>query len=92
MVAGGKLVVEGTLVQARGLVSHTTRLAYKYARQGGDWEEALRPRAKELAMMRELGLTSAQTRNRPPVPGGGARFGGVLGEVVVRDDGGTGKC
>jgi len=43
--------------QATRLASHTTTLAYEYARQGRDWEEALRQRAKELALMRELGLT-----------------------------------
>jgi len=42
--------------QATRLASHTTTLAYEYARQGRDWEEALRQRAKELALMRELGL------------------------------------
>ncbi|MGQ9918684.1 MAG: phage portal protein [Bryobacteraceae bacterium] len=46
--------------QATRLANHTTTLAYEYARQGRDWEEALRQRAKELAVMRELGLTSAQ--------------------------------
>jgi capsid protein len=51
--------------QATRLANHTTTLAHEYARQGRDWEEALRQRAKELALMQELGLTPAQAR---PVP------------------------
>jgi len=47
--------------QAARLAGHTTTLAYEYARQGRDWEEALLQRAKELALMRELGLTPTQT-------------------------------
>jgi hypothetical protein len=47
--------------QATRLASHTTTLAYEYARQGRDWEDALRQRAKEQALMRELGLTPTQT-------------------------------
>lgn len=46
--------------QATRLASHTTTLAYEYARQGRDWEEALRQRAKELVLMRELGLSGAE--------------------------------
>jgi lambda family phage portal protein len=45
--------------QATRLSNHTTTLAHEYARQGRDWEEALRQRAKEVALMRELGLTLA---------------------------------
>lgn len=44
--------------QATRLASNTTTLAYEYARQGRDWEEALRQRAKEVALMKELGLTT----------------------------------
>ncbi len=43
--------------QATRLKSHTTTLAYEYARQGRDWEAELRQRAKESALMAELGLT-----------------------------------
>ena len=43
--------------QATRLANHTTTLAHEYARQGRDWEEALRQRAKETALMRALGLT-----------------------------------
>ncbi len=45
--------------QATRLANHTTTLAHEYARQGRDWEEALRQRAKEMALMEELGLTPA---------------------------------
>ncbi|MEZ6097162.1 MAG: phage portal protein [Pirellulaceae bacterium] len=38
------------------LISHTTTLAHEYARQGRDWEAELKQRAKEIQMMRELGL------------------------------------
>ncbi len=48
--------------QATRLAHHTTTLAHEYARLGRDWEEALRQRAKELALMRELGLTPAQAQ------------------------------
>ena len=41
------------------MASHTTTLAHEYARQGRDWEAELRQRAKETALMRELGLTAA---------------------------------
>jgi len=44
--------------QATRLSNHTTTLAYEYARQGRDWESELQQRAKEVALMRELGLTT----------------------------------
>jgi len=43
--------------QATRLASNTTTLAYEYARQGRDWEDELRQRAKEMALMKELGLS-----------------------------------
>jgi len=46
--------------QATRLASHTTTLAAEYARQGKDWETELRQRAKEVALMKELGLPMAQ--------------------------------
>jgi len=52
--------------QATRLANHTTTLAHEYARQGRDWEEALRQRAKELALMQELGLTPAQAMTPAP--------------------------
>jgi lambda family phage portal protein len=51
--------------QATRLSNLTTTLAHEYARQGRDWEEALRQRAKELALMQELGLTPAQAQPTP---------------------------
>ncbi len=51
--------------QATKLKSNTTTLAAEYARSGLDWENELRQRAREMELMRELGLTSAQ-----PVPVG----------------------
>jgi capsid protein len=51
--------------QATRLANHTTTLAHEYARQGRDWEEALRQRAKEIALMQELGLTPAQAQPAP---------------------------
>ena len=52
--------------QATRLANHTTTLAYEYARQGRDWENALRQRAKEVALMRELGLDTAQSQPSSP--------------------------
>ena len=46
--------------QATRLSSNTTTLAIEFARQGRDWETELRQRAKERALMQELGLTSTQ--------------------------------
>ena len=46
--------------QAQRLASHTTTLAAEYARAGKDWETELRQRAKEVALMKELGLPMAQ--------------------------------
>lgn len=48
--------------QATRLASHTTTLATEYARQGKDWETELRQRAKETALMKELGLSSAEAQ------------------------------
>jgi len=52
--------------QATRLANHTTTLAAEYARQGRDWEEELRQRAKEAALMSELGLTPAQAAPAAP--------------------------
>lgn len=53
--------------QAARLASNTTTLAAEYARQGLDWEAELRQRAKEMALIRELGLpmTPAPTPAAP---------------------------
>ena len=55
--------------QATRLTNHTTTLAHEYARQGRDWEDELRQRAKELALMAELGLPVAPTAQEESAPG-----------------------
>jgi lambda family phage portal protein len=47
--------------QATRLSSHTTTLADEYARKGQDWETQLRQRAKEVELMRELGLPESES-------------------------------
>ncbi|MEX2187560.1 MAG: hypothetical protein WD875_12230, partial [Pirellulales bacterium] len=54
--------------QTMRLANHTTTLADEYARRGLDWETQLRQRAKELALMGELGLTNAQAIAMPAAP------------------------
>jgi len=54
--------------QATRLTSNTTTLAAEYAKQGLDWESELRQRAREVALLRELGL--AQAGDRRPEAGG----------------------
>src|SRR5690606_30519836 len=46
--------------QATRLASHTTTLAEEYARRGLDWEEQLRQRAKEVALLKELGIAGVE--------------------------------
>ncbi len=46
--------------QTARLKNHTTTLAFEYARQGRDWEEELNQRAKEMALMKQLGLNTAE--------------------------------
>jgi lambda family phage portal protein len=48
--------------QATRLASNTTTLASEYAKQGKDWETELRQRAKEVALMKELGLPLNQAQ------------------------------
>lgn len=50
------------------LASGTTTLAEIYARKGQDWEEALRQRAREQALARELGLDAAPRPAAPTTP------------------------
>jgi len=52
--------------QATRLASHTTTLASEYAREGKDWETELRQRAKEVALIKELGLTVEQAQPKAP--------------------------
>ncbi|MCY2928175.1 MAG: phage portal protein [Planctomycetota bacterium] len=55
--------------QQQRLENNTTTLASEYARQGKDWETELRQRAKEVALMKELGLTVSQAVPTPtPTP------------------------
>jgi len=54
-----------TRAQATKLASMTTTLADEYARQGKDWEAALRQIAKERALMNELGLVLKEPQ---PIP------------------------
>jgi lambda family phage portal protein len=48
--------------QAMRLANHTATLAEEYARRGLDWEEQLRQRAKEVALMHQLGLSPAASQ------------------------------
>lgn len=52
--------------QATRLNSNTTTLAAEFARSGLDWETELRQRAREISLMRELGLTLEQPVVRSP--------------------------
>jgi lambda family phage portal protein len=52
--------------QATRLANHTTTLADEYAKRGLDWETQLRQRAKELSLMNELGLATAQPQPTAP--------------------------
>lgn len=47
------------------LANHTTTLAHEFARQGRDWEAELKQRAKELSLMRKLGLASDSSSLSP---------------------------
>jgi len=51
--------------QATRLASNATTLAAEYARQGKDWETELRQRAKEKALIKELGLAAPDAAPRP---------------------------
>jgi len=51
--------------QAKRLESHTTTLAYEYARQGKDWEVELHQRAREIELMKELGLPVGSGSSKP---------------------------
>jgi capsid protein len=49
--------------QEKRLANNTTTLAAEYGRRGMDWEKELRQRAKEIALMRELGLDAEAADN-----------------------------
>jgi lambda family phage portal protein len=56
--------------QSTRLASNTTTLAAEYAKAGLDWESELRQRAREVALMKELGLTPDQAQPAAqPKPG-----------------------
>jgi len=57
--------VKETRAQATKLASLTTTLADEYARQGKDWEAALRQIAKERELMNELGLVLKEPATKP---------------------------
>lgn len=54
--------------QATRLQNNTTTLAAEFARAGLDWESELRQRAKEVALMNELGLSSTTPANSSSSP------------------------
>jgi len=54
--------------QQTELANHTTTLQREYARRGLDWETELRQRAREIELMKELGINMAQA-----MPGGQAQ-------------------
>jgi len=54
--------------QETRLKNHTTTLAHEYARQGKDWEAELRQRAREMNLMRELGLPEASAKPAAALP------------------------
>lgn len=59
--------------QATRLQSNTTTLAREYARLGLDWEDELRQRAKEIALMKELGLPVEQPASNQQQDSGNAQ-------------------
>lgn len=55
--------------QETRLRNHVTTLAYEYGRRGMDWEVQLRQRAKEIGLMKELGLdTTPESPDSEPNP------------------------
>jgi len=55
--------------QETRLKNNTTTLAHEYAKQGLDWESELKQRAKEVALMKALGLPAAESKSNP-IPAG----------------------
>lgn len=60
---------EASAQQTR-LNSLTTNLAREFAAQGLDWEEQLRQRAREIQLMKELGIPLPQTPGAAPAAAG----------------------
>lgn len=77
---------EASAQQTR-LANHTTTLAHEYAREGRDWTEALRQRAKEFALMEQLGLpVPVPTTMQPPQPAPATDPGDVEPQEVGSDE------
>jgi len=72
--------------QATELTNHTTTLAREYARRGLDWEDELRQRARELQLMRELGLTPQQAAPQPAAEAPESQDVEESPEDVLEDD------
>ena len=68
--------------QETRLKNHTTTLAHEYARQGKDWEAELRQRAREMNLMRELGLPEPSAKPAAAVP---ARDAGDLSPEEIEE-------
>jgi capsid protein len=51
--------------QATRLQSNTTTLAEEYAQRGLDWEEQVEQRAREIAKLKELGITQTEAAPKP---------------------------
>jgi len=51
--------------QATRLESNTTTLAEEYAQRGLDWEEQVEQRAREIAKLKELGITQTEAAPKP---------------------------
>lgn len=58
--------VKEARVQETRLNNHTTTLAHEYSRHGHDGEVELRQRAKDVALMRGLGLNNPDQSNSRP--------------------------
>ena len=71
------------LAQERRLANNTTTLAAEYAKLGLDWENELRQRAREKALIRELGLEEAGARR--PESGGAAEEDSGNDDTEVAD-------
>ena len=67
--------------QATRLSNNTTTLACEFAKQGKDWEAELRQRARELELMRELGIAAA-----PSAPGAGPASNDMADQPAEEND------
>ena len=74
--------------QAERLANNTTTLATEYARQGKDWETEVRQRAKEVALMKELGLPLVAPKGAviEPEPTPGQAPQGQKGDEGEKED------